>query len=223
MLTVEQCRGARGLLGWTQQDLAEYSGLSKTAINNFEKGHSDIKAESLNAIFMAFESADIEFLGSEGLRKRTDYAQILRAPAAFEDIMSDMGDAVKTSKKDILIRNLDTNFIRHLTPQRLLDHAELLKTHDVSQRILYPEGVKGPLIQGGLQRYVPGETSCGAMTVFIYGAKVAFGLWGNTQFVIVNSAEAHEAERERFEKIWAVARAMPESGQFATRESRRRG
>ena len=42
MITIGQCRAARGLLDWTQQDLAEACGLSKTAINNFEKGHSDI-------------------------------------------------------------------------------------------------------------------------------------------------------------------------------------
>ena len=34
MITIEQCRAARGLLGWTQQDIADASGLSKTAINN---------------------------------------------------------------------------------------------------------------------------------------------------------------------------------------------
>ena len=70
MVTIEQCRGARGILGWTQQDLADASGLSKTAINNFEKQHSDIKAESLRAIRLAFESANIEFIGSEGVSKK---------------------------------------------------------------------------------------------------------------------------------------------------------
>ena len=78
MLTIEQCRGARGLIGWTQQDLADASGLSKTAINNFEKRHSDIKAESLKAIRMAFESMDIEFLEQNGVRRKSENARLLK-------------------------------------------------------------------------------------------------------------------------------------------------
>ena len=90
MLTIEQCRAARGMLGWTQQDLADASGLSKTAINNFEKGHSDIKTESLRAIRMAFESLDLEFIGQEGLRKKKDNIRILKGETALESLADDI-------------------------------------------------------------------------------------------------------------------------------------
>lgn len=69
MITIEQCRAARGLLGWTQADLAQASGLSKTAINNFEMGRGDVKQTSLEAMRHAFEREQIEFIEGCGVKK----------------------------------------------------------------------------------------------------------------------------------------------------------
>ena len=76
MLTPEQIRGARAMLGLTQAELAERAGISKTGLNNIESGSSDPKSSTLTAIQRVLEEAGAQFISEDGggagvrLRKR---------------------------------------------------------------------------------------------------------------------------------------------------------
>ena len=203
MLTIEQCRGARGLLGWTQQDLADASGLSKTAINNYEKGHSDIKAESLKAIRMAFESAEIEFIGEQGITKRIETTKILRGANALNDLIDDMHQPLGTNKTEILISHVDQDLPGRLTTQKLFKHIDFLKTHNIKQRIITSEDTGQLLSPEDECRWaamtIPGRNQ----TSYIYGGKVAIELWDSKMIIVINSIEASDAERKRFEYLWS--------------------
>ncbi len=216
MITIEQCRGARGLIGWTQQDLADASGLSKTAINNFEKRHSDIKAESIKAIRMAFESMDIEFLEQDGVRKKSENLRLLKGPMALGDILDDIQETAGYPSSEILIHNIDQNFIINLPTQKLFAHMELIKTHNITERILCTEGIKTLLSQEDQCRWLPEDMLKNAMPTIIYGKKVAFQLYEQSMFVLINSAEASEVERKRFETLWAEAKIPAGAAQKST-------
>lgn len=56
-----QCRGARGLLNWTQADMAA-SGVSVVTIHNFEIGKSDPRRSTLRIMVQTLETAGIVFL-----------------------------------------------------------------------------------------------------------------------------------------------------------------
>lgn len=62
MFTDAQCRAARGLLAWSQSDLAERSGVSRATVADFETGKRQPIANNLAAIRSALESAGIIFL-----------------------------------------------------------------------------------------------------------------------------------------------------------------
>jgi transcriptional regulator with XRE-family HTH domain len=62
MITRGQIRAARGLLGWTQSQLAKVAGLSEVAIKNLERGRTDPRASTLTAIQEAFDRAGVVFL-----------------------------------------------------------------------------------------------------------------------------------------------------------------
>jgi DNA-binding XRE family transcriptional regulator len=72
VITAAQIRAARGLLGWTQAQLAANSGLSEIGIQNIEKGASDPRSSTLQAIERAFEIAGVEFTngGHPGVRMK---------------------------------------------------------------------------------------------------------------------------------------------------------
>ncbi|WP_130269211.1 helix-turn-helix domain-containing protein [Phyllobacterium myrsinacearum] len=63
MITPEQIRGARAMLGLTQAELAALAGLSTTGLNNIERGLADPKASTLRAIQTALEAKSVIFLG----------------------------------------------------------------------------------------------------------------------------------------------------------------
>ena len=77
MISAEQIRGARALLGMTQAKLAQLAGISTTGLNNIERGN-DPKASTLKAITTALEAAGIQFIPENGggagvrLAKRKD-------------------------------------------------------------------------------------------------------------------------------------------------------
>ncbi|RZN21131.1 helix-turn-helix transcriptional regulator [Bradyrhizobium sp. Leo121] len=63
MITAEQIRAGRALLGKTQSKLAERAGISTTGLNNIERGNADPKASTLRAIEAALSEDGIIFLG----------------------------------------------------------------------------------------------------------------------------------------------------------------
>jgi predicted transcriptional regulator len=66
MITSAQCRGARGLLDWSQQDLARNSGVGTVAIHQLESGTSQPRRATVDVIRRAFEEAGVEFIEENG-------------------------------------------------------------------------------------------------------------------------------------------------------------
>ena len=71
-LSPEQCRGARGILGLSQDQLCELSGVSIVTISDFEGGKTKTYASTLDKLRSALEGAGVEFIdasnGGPGVR-----------------------------------------------------------------------------------------------------------------------------------------------------------
>jgi transcriptional regulator with XRE-family HTH domain len=65
-LNPAQSRAARGLLEWSQSELAAQSNLSESTIRDFEKGRRLPTINNLDAIQRAFEKAGVEFIPENG-------------------------------------------------------------------------------------------------------------------------------------------------------------
>lgn len=67
-----QCRAARALLDWSQEELVRASGITKKTIADFERGATTPRLQTLAQILAAFEAAAIEFLDGNrpGVRLR---------------------------------------------------------------------------------------------------------------------------------------------------------
>jgi transcriptional regulator with XRE-family HTH domain len=61
-----QCRAARALLKWTQEDLANKSGASPVTIRNFENERSSAQKGTLLLIRKTLEDAGVEFISENG-------------------------------------------------------------------------------------------------------------------------------------------------------------
>ena len=67
-----QCRAARALLAWSQEELVRHANITKKTIADFERGATTPRRHTLTQILAAFETAGIEFLNgnSPGVRVR---------------------------------------------------------------------------------------------------------------------------------------------------------
>jgi transcriptional regulator with XRE-family HTH domain len=76
MVTPAQCRAARGLLDWSQQDLAGHAGIGIVTVRQVEAGSTSPRRATLIVLKQAFERAGVEFIDENGggpgvrLRKR---------------------------------------------------------------------------------------------------------------------------------------------------------
>jgi transcriptional regulator with XRE-family HTH domain len=69
MISIEQIRAARGLLGWSQTQLAEAAGWSLPTIKRLEREHDDGAAVSddvRQAVQKALEKGGVEFIPENG-------------------------------------------------------------------------------------------------------------------------------------------------------------
>ena len=64
MITPAQCRAARALLDWSQQDLAKAAHLGLSTIRDFEKGRRVPTHNNLRGIKLALEEGGVE-IGAE--------------------------------------------------------------------------------------------------------------------------------------------------------------
>ena len=73
-MTRDQCRAARALLNWTQDQLAQSAAVSKKTLADFESGKRTPYARTLADIRRTLEDGGIEFIpqngGGVGVRKK---------------------------------------------------------------------------------------------------------------------------------------------------------
>ena len=60
-----QVRAGRQLLEWTQQDLADHSGVGRATIDRFERGNWKIQKIKLEMIRAAFQTAGVVFTNGD--------------------------------------------------------------------------------------------------------------------------------------------------------------
>ena len=61
IITNKQCRAARELLGWKQNDLAKKSKISSGTIADFERGVRELRVSTLEKLIATFEKDGVRF------------------------------------------------------------------------------------------------------------------------------------------------------------------
>ena len=66
MLTPAQCRAARGLIDWSQSELAERAEVGIVTIRQLEAGAHAPRRSTLDVVRRALEAAGVEFIDENG-------------------------------------------------------------------------------------------------------------------------------------------------------------
>lgn len=142
MITIEQIRAARALLGWSQKDLADHAGLSQTGIARIENNSHLPTTQTLGKIVSAFDLAGIEFLGERGLQKKTNDIVSLKGREGFIAFMDDVYQTMAAVGGEMCVYNVDEkNWIKWMGRERYDEHAEMMKgiTKKLASRIIIRE------------------------------------------------------------------------------------
>jgi transcriptional regulator with XRE-family HTH domain len=66
MIIREQCRAARALLDWSQQELADKAAVGVVTVRQLEAGTHEPRRATLDVIRRALENAGVEFIDENG-------------------------------------------------------------------------------------------------------------------------------------------------------------
>jgi transcriptional regulator with XRE-family HTH domain len=66
MLTASQCRAARGLLDWSQQELATRAQVGVVTVRQLEASGTKPRHATLDVIRRCFEAAGVDFIAENG-------------------------------------------------------------------------------------------------------------------------------------------------------------
>ena len=209
-ITTAQIRGARGILNWSQSDLAERTGISSTSIGSIENGQSTPRASTLQTIRKTFESAGIEFVGLDGVRLRSGDIRTYKGQHGLVDFYEDIYQSVKDYKGDILVSNVDERqFVKYLGDFADV-HIERMKSlPNIHYKILVREGDDyAPGSDYAEYRGMPKELFS-SVPFYVYANKLATIVFESELTVIVMEYPAiADAYRTQFADMWQRAHAI---------------
>lgn len=177
MPSIEQIRAARALLGWSQHDLADKAGLSQTGIARIENGTNQPNSKTIEKINRAFDLADIEFMGSSGLRKRTGEVRILHGADGLRQFFNEMYETANTSGGEICLFNGTPARLTHWLGEDWykMHNARMLKIKDkYDYKIIVRKGETSLTASDyATYRFFP-EHMFNDKTIYIFGNVIFF-------------------------------------------------
>lgn len=200
-ITTAQIRGARGILGWSQQDLAQRTGISATSIGAIENNQTTPRENTLTTIRKAFESGGIEFRGYDGLRKRdntlTTIEKISKDDYVYLRLMDDIYYTIKETGGEVLFSYVS----QELSPPEVIKRQKDIREICNGMRFLVKYGDKNLRYEKKEYRYLP-EGRFITNPCVIYGNKCAMMINQWERVLIINDENFAAIKRNEFDIIW---------------------
>ncbi len=177
MINIAQIRAARALLDWSQSDLADQAGLSQTGIARIENGTNKPNSSTINKILMAFDNADIEFIGETGVKKRAGEIITLHGRLGFQKMMDDVYEAATKGDANICLFNgMPSKFIEWLGQEWYAMHVERMRKISVPFSIeIVVDSNENQFIASDFAQYKKFPSALFRQkTFYAYGSKLAF-------------------------------------------------
>lgn len=197
MLKPNHIVAARGLLRWSQGDLAKECGISDRTIGLIENEKQNASQETLVAIQMAFDRAGVAFKDN-GVFLEDRRMTILEGANRLMRLLDDVPFVLQGSG-ELLIDGAD----ERQTPQSLISKVSELRAKGLKMRHLIKEGDR--YLRGNVTEYrwLP-EESFVNQVIFIYGDTVAIDKQDTQSLFMHRDAHLAEFLRKRFNLLWGI-------------------
>ncbi|MES2729040.1 MAG: helix-turn-helix transcriptional regulator [Pseudomonadota bacterium] len=206
-ITTAQMRAARGLLNWTQGDLAARTGISTTSIGSIESDHTNPRDTTIHLIQKAFEDAGIAFLPDDGVRRHQGHVRILNGRTGFHTFYDDIfAEAQKSKGATFLVNNVDEKLFLKWGSEIVDQHTQRMQDLAIRYNILVREGDMNFVeTEYATYRWLPKEMFS-AVSFYVYGQKMAIIVFDQEPSVVIMDYPAiTEAYRRQFTSLWDTA------------------
>jgi transcriptional regulator with XRE-family HTH domain len=209
LITTDQIRAARALLNWSQEELAQRSGLARPTIVNIENSAKLPEMRTMQKIASAFDKADIEFGANESVSRKNEDVKIYRGNEEFKNFFDEVREYATTQGGQIFVGNVDerewvkaqgnffeANYARQMTKvKKRLDFRILIKKGDQYM----------PAASYATYRWVPPEDFA-IVPFHVYGDRLSVFLFLDEPIIIsLKNQSAADIYREKFLQQWDKA------------------
>jgi len=212
MITIQQIKGARGILDWTQDKLATAADISRPALNNLERGLTSPHAETLQRIRKALERAGIEFIsGGCRLKQETLDVQVFEGKEALFRLYDDVIDTYTGTGGVIHISGVDEKKFIKAGGERFFEYLKTFSDLGIIDNLLAKDGDTHLVVPAKYYRWVP-EEIFSQVPYMVYADKYAIILWGPpVKIVLIQNADIADSYRKQFKAHWRRGSVLPAS------------
>lgn len=210
MITSEQIRAARALLNWKQSDLAREAGLSLPSINNIERMIGSPRLSTLQTIQNALQGAGIEFLGIDGVRKRSEVFEMheFHGPDFMQKLNDDFFVCMRSPEDEVCMLGVDDRmWVKHV-PDETVRHYEHQKKTGFRERMLFKDNDDFFVSNLESCRWISPKL-LGVIPYYVYHDRLAFIMWDTKRTIIIRSRALADTFQAQFEFLWAMAKPIP--------------
>lgn len=202
-ISARQIKAARALLDWSQNDLADASGLSIGTIRKIESGALSPRDKTMGSIANALDKANIEFIGATGVRIKTNMVTVFEGEDCYLKLLDDQFHTLKNKGGEVLIWNADNS----LSPPAVINSEIRMRKNGIRFRLLVEEG--NPYIYFPLEevRLIPSKYYRNTV-IEIYENKVALSIYPDLlsprvkDVIVIQNPALTEAMRNAFNFMW---------------------
>jgi len=217
ILSPSQCRAARGLLNWSQEDLAKRTGLHKQTISNFEAERSTPSKSSLENISYTLETGGVELIDMDGTKRKTFGSRILKGRSGLYEMYEDYYKTIAVDKdfRDFWLYNGISYVVadalgegyREMHVERMIPYLD--KLH---MRVVIKQG--DDIYWGSDYAYYRWISNkyFNDKTIYVYGSRVALIDFNNEITInLIDSDEFADTQRLFLSTIWETKAFEPKT------------
>ena len=208
-LTASQIRAARGVLNWSQEELAEASTLSIATIRKLELGNISPRGNTNQLICQAFENAGLEFIEPNGVRQRPEEIFVYQGEDGVKEFFDDVYEtSLKTGLDVVQVWSSSQSFYDLVGDYRAFHAERMMAARDrFAVKAIVTETFDPPPSPYCEGRFLS-RHFVDSVPFYVYGDKYAIipvVSGDNKKIIVIHSREAAKAFRLQFDSMWDKA------------------
>lgn len=209
-VTASQIRAARGLLGWTREDLAKQTGLAIQTLKNIENEATRPQEATLLTIARLFAAHDVKFTEDEGVKRERNHSRTFVGAEGYKEFL----DHIYMELKDGgIIRQFNiTEDMFFFAPEYAEMHMERMsKINDLDARVLLQNGDNNFLTSYCSYRWIS-KGQLVFIPYYVYGKNLAMfseRTGRDVEVVSIRSELLTSIFMEQFDAFWKIAAIPP--------------
>lgn len=207
MISLPQIRAARGLINWTQRQLADAAGLSLRTLSSIELGETVPRLDTLSSIQSAFEAKNVIFGPEDAVKLASERLDIQKfeGPTCMEILMTDVVDQLRWHGGDCYTNGPNEEHYLTLN-EKMVDrfYADCF-TYKIRDFVLVEKGFSDFISRPSHYRWVSRDI-LGKLAYTVYHDSVALLTFEKTpRLVIIRNQSIADHFMKQFNSVWAMS------------------